>query len=232
MAMEMEMGTEMATPLDKFDDTKDLYVDNVLRARLGGKTRQPFATILKWSAWNGLFRAARTGFELRAGTDMWTKPLGHRPRAHEGADHWRHFVLWVSTKNKPKIHELCVSIKMQIATEARGGVMHSGRGCQEGCSCLLPYFCLFAFLSVGLTVAILWVFNLHAPNVTRCLPSLATLTFLRHMRAWHALVRPDISSVRTSSPAQISADHWMLGGCVSSCHPCRWMDDADGTVTN
>lgn len=34
MAMEMEMGMEMgmAMPLNKFDDTKDLYVDNILRA--------------------------------------------------------------------------------------------------------------------------------------------------------------------------------------------------------
>lgn len=60
MEMEVEMGMEMgmAMPLNKFDDTKDLYVDNILRAVCGAggvKNRRPFATTLKCRAWNGCF---------------------------------------------------------------------------------------------------------------------------------------------------------------------------------
>lgn len=143
----------------------------------GVKNRRPFATTLKCRAWNGFFKGGSDWLE--GGADMWTKPLGHHRRVHQGTDHWRHFVLRASTKNKPKIHELCVSIKMQIATKVKGGVMHSGRGYRGRLSvsftlcllvCLFVSRLFFGSWAVWRPVAILWAFHLHERNVGRCLP--------------------------------------------------------------
>jgi len=58
------------------------------------------------------------------------------------ADHWRHFVFGFD-KNKAKIHELCVSIKMQIATKVNGSKGEAANKRGEKGSYLLPF--LFHF---------------------------------------------------------------------------------------